>query len=160
MLSKNAKLLFSTHPGIFFPAPPPLRIGLTSFFYMIPAIASLLNNHYEIYLWTIVTTASFFSDYIMIQKYSYWHIADRIISKSTIAYKISLALYQQLFVSTFLTVFLILAPSIVYLFKAQRAKTRDEWNKNWLKWHTYSSTAATAIIILEKLIKENQPNLS
>lgn len=155
----NVKRLVSTCPGYDFPVPPPLTTGLTSFLYMIPGLFSLMNNRYEIYIWTTLSAASFLSDYVMIQKNSKWHITDRIISKSVILFKIIRAVQMKMYAAVLLTVVSLLSPSLFFLHKAQTATSRDKWCKNWLKWHTYSASAAVSLIMFEKIYKKYRPNI-
>jgi len=141
---ENTLMSFSPSPAFFFQRPPTIALRASSLVFILPA---MLNYHckQEAILWIFVTICSYVSDITYAGKISYWHCADRFLSKCTFLYLLFIKPYifssKETYITQTLTVFILLIPGLHHL--SQEYKESDDWIYNHLWWHIYGGLAVT-----------------
>ena len=138
------------------PKRPPIYVGVSSLFYLCPAIAAMAfepgGRYGEMFLWFIVTLNSVMSDCFMPGRSSRWHIADRI--TSYLAALVSIAKPIHLctvdmhchhivwlsFIGSFCFLFI---PAAYFLVRAREANTHAQWGEAHFMWHVLSVASIT-----------------
>ena len=153
LIRHGCKRTFSPETNYRFLQQPGFAVATSSLFYLVPAFTCFYFDRImmEASLWVAVALCSFLADVIHAGRRSWWHVADRVMSKT--------AMFSILIVKPFLwsprslmytlvaeaaCVISLLVPGLRCLGAAQRATSYHVWERNHLQWHALSVASGVA----------------